>query len=149
MPKGRSRGMEIEATAFLTPGFEVFSSLGWLDSEITDAGVANPEIDGNEFNYAPSLTAGLGFRKTFDAGWFFGANASHVDSYYSEIDNDPARKAGGYTVANVNAGYAARQYTVRAYVNNVTDEDVLYFQASNLAQVGAPRTTGIILDYRF
>ncbi|HSX60375.1 MAG TPA: TonB-dependent receptor, partial [Tahibacter sp.] len=149
VPRGRSRGAEFEATARLSERFELNGSVGWLDTEVTRADAANPQILGNEFNNAPHLTASLGFKAYAGEHVFFGAQLNRVGRYFSEIDNDPALRAGGYTLANIDAGYETTHCTVRAYVRNLTNEDVLYYRTSSLGQVGAPRTFGVIVDWRY
>jgi iron complex outermembrane receptor protein len=149
VPRGRSRGAEVEATAQVSSRLEVFGSVGWLDTEVTRADAANPQILGNEFNNAPHLTANIGFKAHASDHVFFGAQLTRVGRYFSEIDNDPALRAGGYTVANLDVGYESTHYTVRGYVRNLTNEDVLYYRTSTLGQVGAPRTFGVIVDYRY
>lgn len=149
IPKGKSYGLEVEAQVLVTPRLELFGSLGLLNSEVTEADAADPDIVGNEFNYAPHLTANLGFKQHLESGLFFGGDISHISQYYSEIDNNEAFKAGKYTIANANIGFETARYTVRAYVKNLTDEEVLYYRTLDLAQVGWPRTFGITLDYRF
>lgn len=149
IPKGRSRGAELEATAHVSASLEVFGALGWLDTEVTRGTAANPELAGNEFNYSPHFTANVGFRSFFGGGFFAGADFTHTGRYYSEIDNGITRKAGGYNVLNANIGYETERYTIRGYVKNATNEEILYYRTDTLGQVGAPRTAGVIVDYRF
>ncbi|MDN3578314.1 TonB-dependent receptor [Chitinimonas viridis] len=153
IPKGRSYGLEISINGMAARNLELFGSVGLLNTKVTGAPAGSPAIVGIHFNYAPRLTANLGFKQRFDSGWFVGADLNRTGDYYSEIDNNPAFKAGGYTVVNLNAGYAASSYTIRAYMKNATDEDVLYHvntgRSSNIGTVGQPRTAGITLDYRY
>lgn len=149
IPKSKSYGLEVEAKALVTPHLELFGSLGLLNTEVTEADAANPGIVGNQFNYAPHVTANLGFKQRLESGFFFGGDVGYVSQYYSEVDNDESFEAGGYTVANLHMGFETSQYTLRAYVKNLTDEEVLYYRTEDLAQVGWPRTFGVTLDYRF
>lgn len=149
IPKGRSRGIELEAQAQLSAQLELHGSLGWLDTEVTRADAANAEILGNEFNNAPHLTANLGFKAYAGGHFFYGLDLSRTGRYFSEIDNDPQLRAGGYTLVNLSLGYETRSYSLRGYVKNLTDEDVLYYQTASLGQVGAPRTLGVVFDYHY
>lgn len=120
---------------------------------MTQSDAANPGIQGNQFNYAPHLTVNLGFKQRLDHGLFVGGSLNRVGSYYSDINNERSRTAGDYTVANLNAGYESAAWTVRGYINNLGNQGVLYAQlparGNNLGVVGAPRTVGLTLDYRF
>ena len=74
--------------------------------------------------------------------------------YYSDISNSPSGAAGDYTVANLNAGYESARWTVRGYVNNLSNQGVLYSQVNVrgnylVGVIGAPRTVGLSVDYRF
>ncbi|AZZ92122.1 TonB-dependent receptor [Hahella sp. KA22] len=152
IPEGRSYGLEVETNAQLAAGLEVFGSVGLLKTEVTKAVDGSPDIKGNEFGYAPSVNANLGFAKYFDQGYFAGADVSYVGEYYSDVTNNNDLTAGDYLITNVNAGYENDDFTVRLYVKNLFDEEVLYRQTttwtSTEAQVGPPRTAGVVVDYR-
>ncbi|MEN3810125.1 TonB-dependent receptor [Chromobacterium piscinae] len=154
IPKGESYGLEVEAKARVTPKLTVSAGLGLLNTEVTQGTAAQPGIKGNQFNYAPHMTINLGFKQRLDHGFYVGGSLNRVGSYYSEITNDPAATAGGYTVANLDAGYEDARWGVRAYVNNLTNRNQLVSQISVAGQyvvgvVGAPRTVGVTVDYRF
>lgn len=153
IPKGVSYGLELEATALLRRGLEVSASLGLLHSEIKTSLPGNPELVGNEFSQAPNTTFALGFKQQLASGMFFGAEARHVGAYASGVSADPKYRAGDYTVLNANVGYKQPRYTVRGYVNNLLNEEIVYSRRGNsrfqYAEVGAPRTVGVTVDYRF
>lgn len=153
IPKGESYGLELETKARATPRLMLSAGLGLLNTKVTQSDAANPGIQGNQFNYAPHLTVNLGFKQRLDHGLFVGGSLNRVGSYYSDINNERSRTAGDYTVANLNAGYESAAWTVRGYINNLGNQGVLYAQlparGNNLGVVGAPRTVGLTLDYRF
>ncbi|UTH74272.1 TonB-dependent receptor [Chromobacterium sp. IIBBL 290-4] len=154
IPKGESYGLELEAKARVTPKLTVSAGLGLLNTEVTQGTAANPEIKGKQFNYAPHMTLNLGFKQKLINGFYVGGSLNRVGSYYSEITNDRSAIAGGYTVANLNAGYEDARWGVRAYVNNLTNRNQLVSQISVAGQyvvgvVGAPRTVGMTVDYHF
>ncbi len=150
VPEGESYGLEIETTALVQSGLELSGSLGLLQTEVTESD--HPAIaKGNEFGFAPAVNASLGLSHSLGSGFFYGASANYVGEYYSEVTNEESRKAGDYTIANAHIGYETGDFTVRAYVKNMFDEEVLYFLTRSLdsARVGAPRTFGVVVDYRF
>lgn len=137
----------------MTPTLTVSAGLGLLNTKVTGTDAANPGIMGNQFNYAPHTTVNLGFKQRLPRNFYVGGSLNRVGSYYSEITNDPSLKAGDYTVVNLNTGYEDARWGLRAYVNNLTNRGVLYAQiasrSNNLGVVGAPRTIGVTVDYRF
>jgi iron complex outermembrane receptor protein len=150
--EGESYGLELEANALIDTGFNVFGSVGLLHTKITEANEENPEIEGNEFGYAPSNTVRVGFEKHFSSGVFFGADSSYVNQYFSDVTNNQELTAGDYILLNAHAGYETENYTIRVYARNLTDEEVLYRQTDGFvpeAQVGPPLTAGITADYHF
>ncbi|MNF77192.1 catecholate siderophore receptor Fiu [compost metagenome] len=150
---GESYGFEVDATAFLNQGLEVFGSLGLLKTKVTQANAENPGIKNNEFSMAPELTAGFGFKKSLASGFFYGADISYVGEYYSDLENSKGLEAGDYTLTNLNLGYETAEYTLRLYARNLFDEETIYRTNANWGgksyEVGAPRTLGIVADYRF
>lgn len=153
IPKGESYGFETEAMYRIDPLLEVHGGIGLLRSKITEADALNPATQGNEFNYAPHFTGNIGFEKHLASGFFFGSDLNYIGEYYSDIENNEANTAGKYTLLNLHAGYATKSYTIRTYMKNALDEDVIYYKTSNYAgasaKVGQPRTVGITFDYRF
>ncbi len=150
IPESQTYGLETDANLFVGRGLNVFANLGLLKTKITESptGIVS-DLEGNELNYAPEVTAGIGFQQSFDSGIFFGARLNHVAEYYSDLKNTEKFTSGGYTVANLNAGYEADSFTVRAYVKNATNEEYIYRFKHDLAEVGAPTTVGVTADYRF
>ncbi len=158
--KGVSSGLELEAAAQVMPSLNVHGSIGVLDTKVKKGGDGATSYEGNHFNSAPDLTANVGFKHKIHGKWFWSGNVSYTGAYYTGIDNNPDEKAGDYWLANLQAGYDARRYAVRVYVKNVFDQDVMYSKevtterwpgtrAAMVADVGAPRTVGIVLDYKF
>lgn len=148
IPEGKSYGFEAEASYRLSSDLELHGGFGLLRSEITEAPTGT-NYKGNEFNYAPHFTGNVGFTQHFGGGFFFGSDLSYVGEYYSGIDNNEAYIAGKYTLVNANVGYETKSYTIRTYVKNALDEDVLYSYRGTNLQVGQPRTFGVTFDYRF
>ncbi|MCD5328254.1 TonB-dependent receptor [Chromobacterium piscinae] len=153
IPKGESYGLELEGKARVTSMLTISAGLGLLNTKVTATDAAHPGILGNQFNYAPHTTINLGFKQRLPHNFYVGGSLNRVGSYYSEITNDPNLKAGDYTVVNLNTGYEDARWGLRAYVNNLTNRGVLYSQiasrSNNLGVVGAPRTVGVTVDYRF
>lgn len=158
--KGVSSGLELEAAAQPMPSLNVYGSIGLLGTKVKRGSAGATSYEGKHFNNAPDLTANLGFKHKIIGKWFWSGNVSYTGEYYTGIDNNEDEKAGNYWLANLQAGYDAGRYSVRAYVKNVFDQNIMYSKevtterwpgtrAAMVADVGAPRTVGIVLDYSF
>lgn len=159
--KAASSGLELEVASKVTRSFDLYGSVGLLSTEVKKGGnsVTGNTFVGNDLNSAPSFTANIGFKHKVAGNWYWSGNASYTGEYYSAIDNNQNEKAGDYWLVNLQAGYDAGRYAVRAYVKNLFNADVLYNKdvttertgprPAVVADVGAPRTAGVVLDFRF
>ncbi len=150
IPKGKTYGTEVETNYWFDNGLEVYAFVGLLRTQISEGPSGTKEnLEGNEFSYAPDLSAGLGFNQQLDSGLFFGARMNHVSDYYTDLANTKRTAAGNYTILNLNAGYAIDDLTIRGYIKNATNVDYVVRQKNDLVEMGGPRTFGIIADYQF
>ncbi|KHG34396.1 TonB-dependent receptor [Sulfurospirillum sp. MES] len=149
IPEGESYGFEAETIYRITSDLELQGGFGLLRTKITEADANNYAKKGNEFNHAPHFTGSLGFKQHFMSGFFVGGDLNYVSEYYTNVTNTEAYKAGDYTLVNFNVGYETKAYTIRTYLKNAFDEDVLYNYRGTFRQVGQPRTFGVTFDYRF
>jgi len=146
VPGVKTYGFEVEASANLDHGLELFGSLGLLKSKITE----HDNYEGNELGSAPGVNASIGFLKRQSNGFFYGADLSYVDDYNSDVKNAAETKVDDYTLVNLNAGFDRGPLSIRGFVNNLTDNDLVYrIDNRRGANVGAPRTAGIVVDYKF
>jgi outer membrane receptor protein involved in Fe transport len=151
-------GIEVEATARVTSRLTLFGSVGLLDSEVTDSYEYYEKLVGNELGFAPDLNLAFGFTHQLTDNWSWGADASHVGSYYAYVENDEiqadspkSKTSGDYTVVNMTVGYTGHDgnFSVRGYVNNLFDELVVLKHWDDEAQVGEPLNFGMVLDLKF
>ncbi len=137
-------GAEFELSAFVSSQVEVFSSIGFIETEYEDG-----EFKGNEFANAPDMTATLGsvFRG-FD-GIFVSIDANYQSESFVDNDNTQSRKLEDHTTVNAKVGYETYSWSAYVWATNVTDEEYLVnnWTSQNLgvedyAQPGAPRMIG-------
>lgn len=147
--KSKSYGFEAEMTYLATSTLQLHGGFGLLRTKITQPDKNNFATKGNELNHAPHFTGNIGFKQYLSSGIFFGSDLNYVGEYYTGINNNKNYKAGKYTLVNLQAGYETKDYTIRAYVKNAFDEEVLYSYRGTFQQVGQPRTFGVTFDYRF
>ena len=74
---------------------------------------------------------------------------SYTDDNYSNLDQQDFNKQDERKLTNISLTYEDENWTVQAYINNLTDE--LYVASARLQQVlyGNPRTYGVRAKYSF
>ncbi|AEF55198.1 TonB-dependent receptor [Marinomonas posidonica] len=139
-------GIEVEALTWATENLELRSSIGLLQSEVD----SYTSYEGNELPSAPEMNLSLGFTQYVGDNWSFGADATYVGKYYSDLDNTEDYKAGDYTILNANMDYEIGNLLVSGYIKNLTDEDIVYVTngSGSRAAVGQTRTIGLSATYR-
>lgn len=155
VPEAVGMGIELDATADLGSGFTLFSSLGYLNTEITDAGAALAAFDGSDLPRAPEFTGSIGLLYEHELGFHARADARYVGDQFSglgevEIDSYAVLDfAGGY---RFETNYA--DIELDAFVQNVTDERYFTYRidvGTPLVEqsIGRPRTFGARVTMRF
>ncbi|MDP5253207.1 MULTISPECIES: TonB-dependent receptor [unclassified Vibrio] len=147
--KAHTYGAELEAKYWATADLELRSSMGLLSSKVDNSDSSSL---GDELTFAPDFNASLGFTQYLTDNLSLGGNVNYVGEYYSDVANSEDLTAGDYTTANVKLQYLYGPLTFDAYVNNLTDEDVVYFKqnsgTSYRASVGQTRTMGLMVTYK-
>jgi outer membrane receptor protein involved in Fe transport len=151
--KATTYGLEIEARALVTPQTEVYANAGLLNTRV-DQFDANPSWEGNELPFAANNTFNIGVNHDFTERFSAGINGQHVGQFYDDLDNeagaaDDTNIVGDYTFVNLYANYRWKKATIRAYVNNLTDEYAVTDNNGITQNVLPPRTIGATLDYKF
>ena len=141
-------GAEIEVVALATKTLELRASAGTLQTKVDSTSSENSSWQGNELSYSPDLNIGLGFTKYMGESWSVGVDSTYVSSYYSDMDNTESEKAGNYVTTNTFVKYTYKDLTIDGYINNITNEDIIYQVNSTTTSVGASRTVGISATYR-
>jgi outer membrane receptor protein involved in Fe transport len=139
-------GIEVEALAWATENLEVRGSVGLLRSKVDNY----TSYEGNELPSAPKANLGLGFTRYIGDNWSFGADATYVGEYYSDLDNTEDYKAGDYTILDANMDYEIGNLLISGYIKNLTDEDIVYVTngSGSRAAVGQTRTIGLSATYK-
>lgn len=149
VPQAHTTGLELSAAASIIGGLELNAGLGLLRSKVDKAPAGAGGIAGKEMTYAPDITATLGVKKQWGS-WSAAANLQHVGEYYTDTANTSTTMGGDYNLLNLNLAYAMNdETTLRAYVKNALNEDIMLGKRTTGFYVGAPRTLGMNVNYRF
>ncbi|MBL4631240.1 MAG: TonB-dependent receptor, partial [Paraglaciecola sp.] len=149
-------GLELELTANVSDDVEFKAGLGLLKTDIADAGVNYPDVEGNELNSAPAITANLGVKYWLTETFNIGFSANYVDEYYGDFTNTAERVAGDYSLVRLYSSYEYNDWLVSAYINNALDEDALLSiepaggrYPDGYKSIVDPRTMGVSVTYSF
>tara|TARA_R110002072_G_scaffold31735_5_gene97572 strand:- start:57857 stop:59857 length:2001 start_codon:yes stop_codon:yes gene_type:complete len=147
-------GAELEVVARPRANIELNAGLGLLRSEIEDAGIGYPTVDGNDLNSAPEITANVGGRYWITDAFSVGLSIRYVDDYYGDFENTEGREAGGYTLTRFRANYDNHNWRISAFVNNLLDEDEYVTKEpvsgrypGGYVSVVDPRNVGVSVTY--
>jgi outer membrane receptor protein involved in Fe transport len=171
IPKSRVRGIEAELVYTPIEPLRLEANLGLLDATVrSDFRSSDPsrgkalfQIQGNQLPNAPRRTLKLAAEYTIEAGndW---AVRPRVDFYsqsgfHSREFNVPADRVGSWSQldASVKIGNSSKDWSVTAFVKNLTNQDSITWLEVNSELVGSfrsaflldPRTFGLSLRVGF
>ncbi|MCB1698028.1 MAG: TonB-dependent receptor [Halioglobus sp.] len=155
-------GLELEARYRPLLGLMLRGGLGWLDSEVTEGELSGVDLAGNELLMAPGLNLNLAADwdvLSTDLGTLvLHLDSSYIDDHYFEIFNTGRLQQDAYWLHNARLQFdaASDRWSAALWVRNLAEEEyrtsVIDLQASfgfDYSHVGAPRTYGAELTYRF
>ena len=124
-------GAEVELNYQVSPKFQLFTSLGYVETEIEEfESPLNGLLLNNEFAQAPTTTFALGGLWEANNGFYASLDLNHSSERFSRIDLDqslgqdiPAR-----TLVNTKLGYRNEQYGAYVVITNLLNEE--YIDAS-------------------
>lgn len=167
---GEMQGIEAELQSYLTDTLFVSLSAGYLKSEYDDGVVVNGiDIGGNQFPFAPEVTANLFFNweivevengvvelsgtaRYQDKTWFDPFNSEKTDL---NGPGDSSQYQDAYTIVDARLSYSTEDYNVALWAKNIADKfyKVSGFDTSAFgfdhAIRGEPRTYGVEARYNF
>ena len=154
--EAHAQGVEIDLKAKVSPGLEVYSSLGIIRAEYDDykenQGYGDMDYSGNKIVNTPAYTFNLGATYRHQAGFFANADLQCYGDTYFSSDNTSEYKRDAFHLVNAKIGWEFKSgIEAYLYVINALDEE--YFtetvQEYGLYMVGQSRTFGMNLACRF
>lgn len=157
-PKSRSKGAEISLDAQVTDALLLGTALGYNDAVFKDyPNALNGDAAGNRQPLSSKYNIALRaeYRNELPSGYELGLDASYQwrSKFWFDAENTLSQDA--YGVANLGLSLRSDNWTLRAYVDNLTDEQYLRAAATILAQggalgyPGAERTFGLTFSATF
>jgi outer membrane receptor protein involved in Fe transport len=142
--RARAMGLELEAAWQLMPGLALSGSVGWNDTELTQA---HPD---HQAPYVPRYTAlvALDYRHRCGIGGRLEFKALG-DTEYSTTNLDAARQ-GAYGETNARLGYEGSHYGIYLFGRNLTDTKRYTQKDATLGgSTGEPRILGVMAALKF
>ncbi len=161
-------GFELEAGWQIDDIFEIYGSLGLLNTEFNDFINAYGEsLDDREQAHAPNYQFNLGFNIQPNEHWLANLSVDGKDEFY--FSNSHNEKSESVALLNASLSYLNDNYQVKIWARNLTDENYtnrgFYFRdstgtpggndprdgyaAKQYTQLSEPLIFGITLDYQF
>jgi len=160
--KAESQGLEANIRARVTEGLTLSASLGLVDATYTsfpDGGGIGVDLDGNELQNAPPVTASVSadYRVQLGSGSLsLYGEYSYRDESYTQPTNEEIDKLDSRSLVNARATYfiGDGNWSVSVWGRNLLDE--LYmsrrgrdFLGNQWVKWGDPRTYGLEVRYDF
>jgi outer membrane receptor protein involved in Fe transport len=149
--KSRAYGFEIEAQGQATREISAFASIGYVNSKFEEFDSASlGDLSGLWFPEAPRWNVAWGARYMHSLGFFVGADAKYTSRYQARIGQDPQEKLESYVIFNAQVGYRYDRLTVKAFAENLLDEQYYVFNDNDIAATeGRGRFVGVALEAKF
>lgn len=161
-----NQGFELELQSSPMEGMDLLLGMSYADTNVEDAyNTASGPVD-REVIMTPELTFNGMIRYEWTlADGFLAAqyDFNYLDDHYFQLKNSPVVEEDGYMISNLRLTYtdAAGDWSVSAFVNNVTDEEYRVMaldlsgppSAGGFGMVeevyGSPRWWGVNFTYNF
>lgn len=145
----RVRGVELDATGVLAPGWRLIGNVAFLDAEITRD---NTFAVGNRLNGVPEYSGRLWTSRDFGGrlkGLTVGGGLTFVGPRQVDLDN--RFEIDGYTTLDATVRYAfSPRAEISVNVRNIADTFFVEgVQGDNNLYPGAPRAVSVLLRTRF
>ena len=144
-------GGEIELSATVAKGLEIYAAYGFTDSEIEEYNV-QPAFVGNKAPYVPRDTVNLGFQYRApvagDVKLLLRGDYQRRGKQYWDPDNSSARNA--VSLVGVRAGLEGERWSLVAWSKNLLDETYLAeYVLGGFVHLAEPRSYGVEFTYNF
>ena len=152
------KGVEGDITWLASDNLTIGGAFSLLDTEVTSNNTTSTDvIVGSELAYAPNYQGNLWARYEWNIGdgWIghFMPSVAFSDSSYSDIISINSMEIPSWTKVNLTAGITADRWMVEAFVDNLTDEQVItganYVNDVERLALAPPTTAGIRVSMDF
>ena len=127
LPPTRRRGVELDASAAISPAFSLFANASLSDARFRDGAIGSVDVSGNVIPLVPRAKANAGITWQLAPKTRFSGVARYVGTQYYDNDqtNSFPNLMPAYTVVDVKFTQTADRLTVGIAVNNLFNK--LYY----------------------
>lgn len=141
------RGLELEATAEITPRFNVTASYSYTPRAIVTAS-ANPEEIGKQATAVPRSRLSVWADYRFENGVKVGLGARYNSTTWGESETAPA-KVPAVTLYDAMIGYDMDRWSLALNLRNLTNKTYIANCGFGTCYYGTPRSVVATATYRF
>ena len=159
-----NQGVELEASYIINDSWNIYGSLGYLDTEIEGFVAQDPalglvDFDGRDQANAPNYQFNAGLNWQIASRWAATLEVEGRDEYFFSSNHNQTSES--YELWHASITYQHDSLTVRAWGRNITDEDYAvrgFFFGNDprdgyvpelYEQYGTPATYGVTGTYSF
>ena len=155
---GAAVGIEGEWVWQASDAWQVYASVGLIDTEFDRIVLPTAEFGPRETAHAPRYTFAAGALWRGVSGWFGRVDVSGKDEFYFDFPHD--EQSDAYALVNLRAGYETSSWSAQMWVRNLFDEryavrgfffgnEPPLFEPTNYIRLGDPRQVGVTFEKRF
>lgn len=151
--KRRVDGIELSASGRITPSWDIYGAMAYMDGEIVTAAPptgTNGPTQGKTPLGVPELSGTVWTVYRLGGGWEVGGGAFASSSWW--LDDQNRGEAPSYVRWDATVAYVQKKYDVRLNLFNIFDEVYYvggYNNSPNRVIPGLPQSAMVSLNYRF
>jgi catecholate siderophore receptor len=151
--KRRVDGIELSASGRITPSWDVYGAMAYMDGKIVKASAPtgnNSATEGKTPLGVPEFSGTVWTVYRLGGGWEVGGGAFASSSWF--LDDQNRGEAPSYVRWDATVGYVQKKYDVRLNLFNLSDEKYYvggYNNSPNRVIPGLPLSAMLSLNYRF
>ena len=136
-------GGELDVRYQASANLDVFASAAYVQTEFKNFQTLTEDFSGNDFPYAPDLTASFGASYVFNNGLTISGDINYTGSSFSDPENTVEKKNDSYWLTNLQASYGFDNgLQLVGFVKNLFDEDYTLAQFDGSIATGQTLTAG-------
>lgn len=147
------KGFEVDMLARVTPNLDMQLGVGMVKTEFTEFSSRGEDLTGNQFAFAPELSANLGFSYRLSEYTRWEWDIAYQDEHYNDVTNNPDQQLPSRITVDSQLIYDRYDWSVALVAKNLLDEEyeTQFFNdnTQRLARAGDPRYFGLVYNLRY
>jgi catecholate siderophore receptor len=147
--KRRVDGIEFEASGQITPNWDIYSGIAFMDGKIVNGPAA---VVGNTPLGVADVAGNVWTIYRLGGGWEVGGGVRGQKGTWLTDANQPGSTIPTYLLYDATVAYVQKRYEIRVNVYNIADKTYYiggYNNSPNRVLPGAPRSAALTFRYNF